>query len=153
MDYALLFPSKYAAAADLGDKPRTLTIKSAGFEILERKDKKAEKENKPIVRFESARKGWVLNRTNAEALVLMFGRKTEDWVGKRVTLYSKEIDDPFGDGKIWCIRVKGSPDIDGPKSTQIARGNRIIKVSVEKTDGAATAPLADPEVAEPGSEG
>jgi hypothetical protein len=140
-DYELMFPSNYLKAADLDGNQVTVKIARVGREKVERKDESAPEEQKAIIRFEGKKKGMMLNRTNAEAIRLMFGRDTKAWTGKQVTLAPIEIDDPFGDGRIFCLRVIGSPEIDGPMSDKVKRGRKTIHVKVVKTNpGVAPAP-------------
>jgi len=105
MDVDLMFQGRFIKAADLMGKDVTLTIQDVCMEELEG-DKG--KEMKGIVSFVGKKRKWVLNRTNALCLKAMFGRETDQWKGKRVTLYPTTFnEDP-------CIRVKGSPDLDKP---------------------------------------
>jgi hypothetical protein len=104
MDFDLLFPGRFVKAADLKGKDMTLTIEKVVIEELEG-DKK---ETKGIVSFVGAKKNWVLNKTNALCLKAMWGRETDGWIGKRVTLFPTTFDDEP------CIRVKGSPDLTEP---------------------------------------
>lgn len=83
-----LFPSKYVKAADLGNKPVTLTIKTLKVETL---GHGAEQEQKPVLYFEKATKGLVLNRTNAMTIASLYGDESEEWVGKRVTLFATTV--------------------------------------------------------------
>lgn len=109
MDAALLNPSKYIKATDFQGKDVTVTLKSVKLEKLIREDNT--EETKGVVFFHETGKGWVLNVTNVKALVAMWGRETDDWVNKRVTLYP-EPSDLSESG--FAIRVRGSPDIDKP---------------------------------------
>ena len=66
---------------------------------------------KGIVYFRDIEPGWVANRTNVECIKAMFGKETNDWIGKRVTLCAEAIKMPNGATETG-IRGKGSPDID-----------------------------------------
>ena len=85
---SILFPSKYVKAGDLNGKPVTLTIKGLKVEEL---GHGAEKENKPVLYFEKATKGLVLNRTNAMIIGALYGDETDDWHGKRITIYATKV--------------------------------------------------------------
>jgi hypothetical protein len=89
--------------------------------------------------FEGTEKEWLLNRTNAEAIKLMFGHETNDWLHKRVTLYTKIVE-AFGSEQP-AVRVKGSPDITKAMSATVTRGNgqrqKTIKVEVVPTGAGA----------------
>lgn len=131
MDYALMFPSKYLSAADLKGQDFTLTIATVEIQKLEGSD--GTFKTKGLITFEGAQKAWVLNRTNAESMKLMWGPETENWIGKRVTIYPQKMKDPFSDSEIFVLRVRGSPDIDKPASAAVQRGRKTIKVTVKPT--------------------
>lgn len=127
MDYETLYPGRFIKSADLNGKGDvTLVLKAITAEELDGK-------SKAIVSFEGTKKQLVLNRTNAESVKAMFGRETNDWLGKRITVFSAVIKDPFGDGTVGAIRVRGSPDISKPIEATIQRGRKTIKVSVIPT--------------------
>lgn len=107
MDAALLNPSKYIKAIDFRGRDVTLTIATVAIEELEKDDNT--KERKGVITFRETSKGWVLNVTNVKAMVKMWGRETDAWIGKRVTLYP-EPSDLSETG--FCIRVRGSPDLE-----------------------------------------
>ena len=141
MDFELLYPSKYLKAADLGDREVTKTIGAVKLEDLEGAD--GTKKQKVIVTFKDAKKQWVMPRTCGEALRLMFGKETNAWTGKRVTLYSRKVDS-FGE-EVDAVRVKGSPDIKAAIKEVVPRGRKKIIVDVIVTKGDASP--------EPGSAG
>jgi hypothetical protein len=135
MDMENLFPSRFLRASDLKGAEFTLQIKTVTLEKLEGD---GEEENKGIVSFEKAKKSWVLNRTNAEALKLMFGRETKDWIGHWVTIYPETIVDQAGfagekGAKIPCLRVMGSPDITRVITAKVKRGRKTIHLTVRPT--------------------
>lgn len=126
MHYEKLFPGRFIKSADFDGKDVTLTVKNVRAEEIDDK-------TKAIMRFEETKRELVLNRTNAEALRVCFGPQVEAWVGKRVTFFPATIKDPFGEGEISAIRVRGSPDITEPKSATVQRGRKTIRVSVRPT--------------------
>lgn len=149
MDYETLFPGRFIKAVDLKGKDVTLTIASIAAEEIDGK-------TKAVITFEGTKKQLVLNRTNAEAVKLMFGRETNDWLGKRITIYPATIQDAFGGGgDIPATRVRGSPDISKPMSASVQRGRKTIRVAVQPTGKPApkgngkahpTPPSAPPEM-------
>jgi hypothetical protein len=141
MNYELLYPGRFVKAADLMGKDVTKTIKAVRIEELEGE---GGAKIKALVRFEGAKKEWVMPRTCGEALKLMFGTETDKWVGKRVTLFPTRVES-FGE-EVDAIRVRGSPDIKERMTAVIPRGRKTIKVDVSPTK-AGKAEL------EPGSEG
>lgn len=51
---------------------------------------------KPVMFFTGKEKGMVLNKTNSEAIAAKYGYETEDWIGKRVSLYITATNTPDG---------------------------------------------------------
>jgi len=111
MDARLLFPNEYIGAADLKGQDVTLTISKMQVETL-RTDKGEER--KPILYFaemeERHARGqgenmrFVLNKTNNKKLMELFGYQTDDWAGKRITLYPTTCQ---GWGKtVDCVRFR-----------------------------------------------
>jgi len=133
MDYEVLFPGRFLKAADLKGQDVTVAIKSIAAEEIDGKEK-------AVISFEGAKKQMVCNRTNAESIKLMFGRETNNWIGKRITLYPLTMKDPFSDGDTIALRVRGSPDISQPMSAEVKRGRKTIKVSVKPTGQRAAPP-------------
>lgn len=134
MDYEILFPGRFLKAADLKGQAATVAIRAISSEEIDGKEK-------ALVSFEGTKKQMVLNRTNAEAVKLMFGRETDGWLGKRITLYPMTIPDPFAGGDTIALRVVGSPEISQPMSAEVKRGRKTLKISVKPT-GAKPAPKA-----------
>ena len=79
-----MFPSRYIKADDL-DRPRVLVIRDIVMENVSPDG--ATPEDKPVAYFDRAKKGLVLNRTNAGVLGDLFGDDTEAMVGRSVELY------------------------------------------------------------------
>lgn len=106
LDFEALFPGRFIKAADLNGREVTVTVSDVDLEDLPQE--KGGDKAKGIVSFSDAKKKLVLNRTNGECIKAMFGRKCDDWTGKRITLYPTEWNgEP-------CVRIKGSPDIAKP---------------------------------------
>jgi len=99
-----VLPSTYLEAMDI-DRPITLVIES-----IEGKHKGKGLDGKefikPLIRFKGAKKGWVLNRTNAKRIVLGlgFGTEMDGWIGKQITIYPTTCN-AFGKKDTPCIRV------------------------------------------------
>jgi hypothetical protein len=93
-----LCPPPHLTASDLtGDTP--VTIKGVSIaEIGEDKEKRG------VVHFEEFPRGLVLNRTNLKRIIGLHGGETDEWVGKKITLYPSETD--FGGRSVECIRVR-----------------------------------------------
>lgn len=101
-DYRSMFDRDYIGSWDLGGKDVTVTI--AKVEAKELVSQGNRRSKKPVVFFDGKEKGLALNKTNAKAVAGMYGTKTEDWVGKRVTLYPTTTQ--FGHDTVDCIRIR-----------------------------------------------
>jgi hypothetical protein len=97
----------YLSADHIDGKPATVTMDVV--KMVDLQDEKGQHKNRPVVYFKGTPRGWILNRTNAEALAAMFGLETTAWQGRRVTLVSAEVQ--FGPNKVKAVRVAGSPDL------------------------------------------
>lgn len=87
MNVHQMFPSRYVTAFDLNGSDVTVTIKTVIMEEMGGQ----EAEEKPVVIFEKATKGMVLNKTNAMIISGLYGPDTEQWAGKRITIYSAKV--------------------------------------------------------------
>jgi hypothetical protein len=82
---------------------------------------------KGVIAFERTEKQWALNKTNGICLKEMFGKKVQEWVGKRVTLFPSQWD---GED---CIRVYGSPELEADREVVIALPRkRPFKMTMHK---------------------
>lgn len=86
MDIKKLFPSKFLSAGDLGSRRFTLLVRDVRLEKLGNPA-----EDKPVLYFQKAEKGLVLNRTNALAIASAYGDETEGWTGKPVILFATKV--------------------------------------------------------------
>jgi hypothetical protein len=138
-DVSQLFQSRYLHAADLGGKTVTLTIERIKFEEVNDFKKNNSTKLMGSIVFAGKKKALGLNRTNAERIKAMFGPKLKQWIGKRVTIYPTTTRMPLPGlkgklGDVECIRVKGSPDIEGPISFELRLPNKGAQlVKLEKT--------------------
>ncbi len=96
-DIMSAFPSDYLKEADLFGKPKVLTITKTTIE-------KVGDDNKPVVHFEEADQGLVLNKTNANMISDLHGRETDDWAGKVIELFPHTTE--FQGRMVPCIRVR-----------------------------------------------
>jgi hypothetical protein len=71
--------------------------------------------DKHVVYFEGHQKGLVLNRTNAEAIAMLYGDTVEDWIGEQVTLYATPV--TFQGKTTNAVRVRPSRKA-APKLTE-----------------------------------
>ena len=103
IDYDELFPGRFIKSGEFKGRKVTLEITEVDTDEL---PCKGGKKVKGVVAFKQTPKQWVLNRTNGECMKAMFGRRPQEWIGKRVILYPAPYE---GDT---AIRVWGSPDIE-----------------------------------------
>jgi len=86
-----MFPGRFLRGSDL-KSPATVVIRRVVQERMYSRAERAEAD-KWVVYFEGARKGLVLNRTNAEKIAEIVGsRDSDDWIGRQVVLYPVEIE-------------------------------------------------------------
>lgn len=95
------FPSNFFKESDLNDEEVTLTIKSVDMQKLG-------DDEKLVASFKGTDKKLVINKTNFKNIVKATGEEdTDDWPGKRVTLYPTETE--FKGDTVPCIRIKSKP--------------------------------------------
>ena len=100
------FPSKYLKAADLEDREHKLVMLHIHKETVGDDDK-------PVLYFTKAKKGVVLNKTNAKAIASAYGYDTDNWPGKEVILYPAMVQ--FRDEMVESIRIKVPKAAPKPK--------------------------------------
>lgn len=135
VDWDELYPGRFLKAGDF--KGEKVTLKIATVRIEELVGDTGPK-IKGVIAFERTEKQWALNKTNGFCLRDMFGRKVQEWVGKRVTLFAG----------MWngeeAIRVWGSPDIQAESEVTITLPRkRPFKMMMHKTLPKNAAPNAD----------
>lgn len=126
VDWDELYPGRFLKATEFKGQKVTLTISEVRIEELVG-DKGPQ--IKGVISFERTEKQLALNKTNGICLREMFGRKVQEWVGKRVTLFPSTFD---GED---CIRVWGSPDIAADMQATIALPRRRpFEMTMHKTE-------------------
>lgn len=120
-----MVPSKYLKASDVEDSP-VLTISHVKEEVI---GQGAQADKKWILFFEEEEKGLVLNRTNINTIADLYGDDTDDWEGKKVTLFATQVD--FQGKQVDAIRVRNKQ----PKT----------KERPAKPEPAAAAPATHPD--------
>lgn len=100
MNVNTVFPSKYLKADELeGDVSYTISHVE-----LEELGQGVDKETKPVAYFTETDKGVALNKTNCATIAGLYGPETDDWAGKRITLFAQEVD--FQGRQVLAIRVR-----------------------------------------------
>lgn len=132
MDFDKLFPGRFLKAGLFGGQEVTLTITAVAIEQMEKEDKS--KETKGILSFKERPLQLVLNKTNGLCIREMFGRETDEWVGKRVTFFPDTLD-----GEL-CIRVRGSPDLQADHIFELKLPRKKAReITLKKTAAKASA--------------
>ncbi len=103
-------------ASDLDGRDATVTIESITAGEISDPSKPAQKATKkPIAKFVGQDKTLALNITNCRTIVAIYGSsETNDWIGKRVTLYPTTAQ--FGRETVEAIRIR--PVMPPPKGTK-----------------------------------
>lgn len=92
------FPSNYLKASDLKGDEFKLTISKIVKEPLQ------DGTLKPVLYFQKAEKGLIVNKTNGLTIASYYGPETDGWVGKELILYSVKV--PFQGQLTDAIRVR-----------------------------------------------
>jgi hypothetical protein len=96
------FPSKYIKSAEVPEEGLALRIARVDVEDVDGKGT-----HKPVVYFQKAKKGLVLNVTNSKKIAALLGTaETDEWAGKDVTLYRSETE--YAGETVECIRVRAA---------------------------------------------
>ena len=99
MDARKLCPAPHIEAAELNGKDKEVTITGVDFAEVG-----AEKVTKGVIRLEEFDRGFVVNRTNLKRIIGWHGAETDDWSGKKITLYPSETE--YNGDTVDCIRVR-----------------------------------------------
>ena len=92
-----MFPSQWIKASDLNGKKVDLVISHIATEEVG-------SDHKPVLYFEKAKKGLVLNKTNADAICMLHGAETDAWPGRTITLGPEWT--TFQGKHVPCVRVQ-----------------------------------------------
>ena len=101
-DYRTMFDRDYISHFDLDGKE--VTVKIVSVKAGELTANGGKKTKKPVIYFEGAERGLALNKTNSKTIAGLYGNKTEDWIGKRITMFTTTTS--FGGEVMDCIRIK-----------------------------------------------
>ena len=132
------YPSKYIKESDLQGQSRVLTIARVSVESLDQ----SSGETKPVVYFQGAQKGLVLNVTNKNVFVLLYGKETNNWTGRPIELYPAQTD--FRGEVVACIRCRAA-GAGGALGTMPVGGSRTDATApLPATDGGHTPTVTPP---------
>ena len=103
------YPSNWLKAIDLKGRTIKATIQKVAFEEIGQ-----DKNRKPVVYFDGAEKGLVLNKTNATEIATAHGDEMDEWAGKEIELFSQMV--PYQGQNVPAIRVRNiaAADPDDP---------------------------------------
>jgi hypothetical protein len=119
-DYRTMFDREYIGAWDLVDaegRPVDVAVTITKVEAKKVKGPRGES-LKPVISFEGKERSLLANKTNSRTIAGMYGPKTEEWIGKRITMYPTMTNSP--DGEVECIRVRPTPPPDKAGSKKAA---------------------------------
>ena len=108
MEYDDIYKNRWIKADDIGDEDLILTIKDVNAEEVG-----ADKEMKLVLTFKDQEKGLALNKTNAENLKDRFGATPNDWIGKKIALYTTEVD--YAGKTTLAVRIRKKTPAPAPK--------------------------------------
>ncbi len=142
VDFDQMYPGRFLKAGELLGKKVTVTIADVTIDELEgEKGKKVQ----GILYLRESQKQIVLNKTNGLCLRGMFGRKPQEWIGKRATIFQDET--RLGGDTVDCIRIWGSPDIarDMQITIKLAR-KKPFTMTMHATGNAKESATLEPEL-------
>lgn len=115
-----LYPSNYVRSEDLKGRRHTLAIDRVAVEDV------GDDLNKPVLYFKGARKGLVLNKTNAMVIAEVYGKNTENWSGQPLELYVARVN--FQGRMVDGIRV----DVPALPKTEEAKPDQKANSSLQE---------------------
>lgn len=129
-----MYDRDYLYAFDLKGKDCTVTIEKVTQGVLSNGKKKSKK---PLCYFRESKdkRPMALNATNGKAIAGMYGPNTEDWVGKRITIFPTTTE--MAGETVDCIRVRPRIPTQGTQAAELT----------------AAPPVEELEAREPGSDG
>jgi hypothetical protein len=108
------FASKFLKALDI-KKDTVVTIDAVNFETFKDDGREAKK---VVLEFKGSDKKMVVNKTNRDILVELFGDETDDWEGARITLYVEKV--MFEGKRVPSIRIRDKMPASAKKSAPVA---------------------------------
>ena len=104
-----LYPGRFLKAGNIPNGKANYTIKAV---VRDQVEGEKGMEDKVVMSFEETAMQLVLPKVNAVAIRAMFGGDVQQWIAKRVTLFTTTEIMPYPARRNEpCIRVFGSPDI------------------------------------------
>lgn len=136
----MMEPKEFLFAFDLDN--RDVTIEIAKVTAGELIGEQGRKTKKPILHIKGKTKKFALCATNCKTIAQLFGtHETNDWVGKRITLFPTTTN--FGGNTVDCIRVRphlpkgtGNELRDEPSAAQVEAEAVAAEKSTAPANGA-----------------
>src|ERR1700674_2927754 len=97
-----VFPGKYMKVEDLNDNDAVVTIERVVQEDIGQGE---DRKTKVIIYVDEFEKGFVCNKTNWNTIAKLYGDESDEWKGKRITLWPNH-DVQFGGDIVSAIRVR-----------------------------------------------
>ena len=104
------FPSKYLKSTDLQGKQVKVVMSHVAMETIG-------DDERPVLYFQGKDKGFILNKTNGNAIAYVFGDDTENWRGSEIVLFETTVD--FQGKTMAAIRCRVPPRKPEPEPTEI----------------------------------
>jgi len=111
MELSEVFPSETLKAADLQGNEPIVTIATVDL-------KDFDNGKKLIITFVGKKKSLVCNKTNANRIAFMHGTNTDNWIGKKIQLFTDLVD--FQGKTVEAIRVRPVKVPNGPAQSKAA---------------------------------
>ena len=111
MKVSEIYQSKYLKSDDIPDEDVNVTITDEAIEPVG-----PDKDEKLVIRFRELPKPWVCNKTCADVIASIHGGDTDDWTGKKITLYKDEV--TFQGKTTLAIRVRLRPPVSQKRTEQ-----------------------------------
>jgi hypothetical protein len=115
-DFRSMFDANYLYSYDLKGRDVTVTIKEVKVAKLRSLDKNKPDQKKPVLFFAESKdaRGLVLCKTNARIIAGIYGQETDEWVGKRITLFGARVE-AFG-SVVDAIRIRPTAPVKSAKT-------------------------------------
>src|SRR5678816_1953418 len=121
MDYRRMYDdTNLLYSYDLDEHGGEVALQIESVAADELVGEKGRKSRKPHVKFVGVPKRLALNKTNGKTIKRLYGKETNDWVGKWVTLYSTTTE--FDGEQRDCIRIR--PQRPERQDSQSTSGGR-----------------------------
>jgi len=125
-------PGRYLSGDDL-DGEVIVTIDRIVMESF-RDPRTRQESRKPVMYFQRAKRGLIINRTNWRTVADLYGDESDNWVGKRIALVSMMVDAYGKQTKAVRVRPTRPPE---------PRARNDVSVA-EPTDSSASLPESSP---------